>query len=309
MEIALQVRNLRKNYGATEVLKGIDFTVKTGEIFGILGANGAGKSTTLECIEGVKSYQHGEIEVFGQNIAKVKAAQKLIGVQLQSSALPKNITVEEAMIFFCQWKKIANRFDLLQTFGLDTLTKKQYHQLSVGQKRRLHLALALCDDPKIVILDEPTAGLDVQGRMELHQEIKKLKANGVTVLLASHDMAEVEMLCDRLLVIVKGEIKFMGTARAFKLQSQKEKKIKVKTTQNTLAAEVFRYSQIETQTDEGLTLIMSDLTKSIEEVLEKVRLHGDEIEDLTIEALSLEERFIEIAYTETEVPSDERTTV
>lgn len=298
MGVALQVTNLRKKYGAIEVLKGINFSVNKGEIFGILGANGAGKSTTLECIEGIKSYSSGSIEVFGKNISKAKDVQNLIGVQLQSSSLQKNITVEEAMKFFCKWKNVEVRLDLLNTFGLEKLYVKQYGQLSVGQKRRLHLALALCNNPKIVILDEPTAGLDVQGRMELHNEIRKLKENGVTVIIASHDMAEIETLCDRLTVIVKGEIKFIGTVREFKLQGQSEKKIKIKTADNTLAGEKFLHSKIESITEDGLIISITNLTKSMEEIMSKVLSHEDEIENLTIESLSLEERFMEIAYTE-----------
>lgn len=301
MEVALNVNKLKKKYGSKEVLKEINFSVNKGEIFGILGGNGAGKTTTLECIEGVKSYSSGTIEVFGRNISKNKEVHDLIGVQLQSSSLQKNITVVEAMKFFCKWKNIDVRLDLLDTFGLNKLYDKQYGQLSVGQKRRLHLALAICNNPKIVILDEPTAGLDVQGRMELHNEIRKLKDNGVTVILASHDMAEVEMLCDRLTVIVKGEIKFTGTVREFKLQGQKEKKLKIKTKNNTLLGEEFIYSKVEDIEQEGLNIAITDLTKSMEEIICKIIANKDEIEDLTIESLSLEERFIEMVYTKESV--------
>lgn len=296
-EIALQVTNLKKKYGSLEVLKGIDFTVNQGEIFGILGANGAGKSTTLECIEGVHAYNQGVIEVFGQNIATTRGSHEKIGVQLQSSSLQKNMTINEAMTFFCKWKNRPVRMDLLETFGLTALGKKQYGQLSVGQKRRLHLALALCDDPEIVILDEPTAGLDVQGRVELHQEIHQLRANGVTIILASHDMAEIELLCDRLMVIVKGEVKFTGTVTEFKVQGQQEKKLKLKTKLNALVAETFQYSTVVAITEGELVLTMTDLTQAIDEIITKVKAHGDTLESFTVESLSLEERFIEMAYT------------
>ncbi|MGL4522126.1 MAG: ABC transporter ATP-binding protein [Bacilli bacterium] len=306
MTSALKVEQLRKSYGNTSVLKGISFDVHEGEIFGILGANGAGKSTTLECIEGVKSFDSGNVSIFGRDMTKHKEAQKLIGVQLQSTALQNNMSVQEAMTFFCKWQKIEFRLDLLDTFGLQQQYKKQYGQLSIGQKRRLHLALALCNNPKIVILDEPTAGLDVEGRMELHNEIRKLKENGVTVVLASHDMAEVEMLCDRLAVIVKGEIRFIGSVRDFKMEGNKEKKVKIRTSKNSLSVEQFIHSTVEEQTNGYLVLSTKNLTQSIAEIMLKINANSDEIEDLTVECLSLEERFMEMVYNEEKESQNER---
>ncbi|MGL5084531.1 MAG: ABC transporter ATP-binding protein [Clostridium sp.] len=295
MNIALDVKNLKKKYGNVEVLKNISFQVKEGEIFGLLGANGAGKSTTLECIEGIKSFNSGSVEIFGKDICSSKDVHKLIGVQLQCTSLQNNITVYEAMKFFCKWQKIEVRCDLLDTFGLKQQYNKQYACLSIGQKRRLHLALALCNNPKIVILDEPTAGLDVEGRIELHKEIRKLKENGVTVILASHDMAEVEMLCDRIAIVVKGEIKALGTARELVDQENKEKKIKVKTLNKSIYNKgIFRYSTIEEKNDDHVILLSMDITKSLSEILEIVNENKDNIIDLNIESLSLEERFIEV---------------
>lgn len=302
MNIALKVENLKKSYGGIEILKGINFNVNEGEIFGLLGSNGAGKSTTLECIEGVKSYSNGSIEVFGTDILKIKDLHKVLGVQLQCSSLQNNITVYEAMVFYCKWQGIDIRTDLLDKFGLETLYKKQYGQLSIGQKRRLHLALAICNNPKILILDEPTAGLDVQGRNELHQEIRELKASGVTIILASHDMAEVEELCDRIAIVVKGDVMFVGTMDEIMEGGNKDKKIKIKTIANHILNEKeFKYSKVDSRSDDYIILISSDISKSLTEILETINKYNDKIVDLNIEGLSLEEKFMEFVTIESKV--------
>ncbi|WP_315107801.1 ABC transporter ATP-binding protein [Clostridium intestinale] len=302
MCIALKVNNLKKSYGNFEVLKGINFEVNKGEIFGILGPNGAGKTTTLECIEGIKSFDSGAIEVFGKDIRKNSSGENLIGVQLQSTSLQEDITVLEAMKFFCKWRKLETRSDLLDKFGLKEQYKKRYRNLSTGQKRRLHLALAIDNNPKLLILDEPTAGLDVEGRVALHEEIRKLKDEGVTIILASHDMAEVEALCDRLVIIVKGEVRALGNSRDIVTEGQREKKIAVSTINNSLLKYTrFKNSSIVDKTKDSVTLLSENLTEAISEVVDIVKEEKDFLVDLKVESLSLEERFIELVNTKKEV--------
>lgn len=297
MSVALKVNNLKKSYGNFEVLKGIDFEVNKGEIFGILGPNGAGKTTTLECIEGIKSFDSGVIEFFGKGIHESE-----IGVQLQSTSLQDDITVLEAMKFFCKWRKLETRVDLLDKFGLKEQYKKRYRNLSTGQKRRLHLALAIANNPKLLILDEPTAGLDVEGRVALHEEIRKLKEEGVTIILASHDMAEVEALCDRLVIIVKGEVRALGNSRDIVTEGQKEKKIAVSTINNSLLKYTeFKNSSIVDKTKDRVTLLSENLTEAISEIIDIVKEEKDFLVDLKVESLSLEERFIELVNTKKEV--------
>ena len=183
------------------VLKGLDLQIEKGEIFSLLGVNGAGKTTSLECIEGLRKYDSGTITVNGS-----------IGIQLQSSSLPAHIRPMEAVRLFAKWNRAKIDDSMLRALGIRELEKKQYTQLSTGQKRRLHLALALISDPDIIFLDEPTAGLDVEGRLSLHEQIRKLRSQGKTIVLASHDMAEVETLCDRIAILSHGKIAFCGTA-------------------------------------------------------------------------------------------------
>ena len=197
MSCAIHVHNLRKSYGDHIVLKGLNFQIQKGEVFALLGVNGAGKTTTLECVEGLKTYDCGEITVNGK-----------MGIQLQSSSLPAHIKPMEAVKLFAKWNKADVDYDMLAVLRLEEIEKKQYLELSMGQKRRLHLALALIGNPDIIFLDEPTAGLDVEGRLSLHAQIRKLKSQGKTIVLASHDMAEVETLCDRISILHNGNIIF-----------------------------------------------------------------------------------------------------
>lgn len=203
MNCAISVENLQKSYKGRAVLKGVSFCVERGEIFALLGVNGAGKTTALECIEGLRKSDGGKIRVCGRT-----------GIQLQSSSLPAHIRAVEAVRLFAA--RNGRRADerMLSALGVDGFAKKQYGGLSEGQKRRLHLALALVRDPDVLFLDEPTAGLDVEGRASLHGLIRALKQAGKTIVLASHDMAEVEALCDRIAVLREGKIAFVGSVPA-----------------------------------------------------------------------------------------------
>lgn len=220
MNLAIQIDRLKKSYGDHTVLKGVTFNVIKGEIFALLGVNGAGKTTALECMEGLRKYDGGSIVVNGR-----------MGIQLQSASLPAHIKPMEAVRLFARWNKAKIDDSMLAALGMNELTKKQYVELSTGQKRRLHLALALISDPDIVFLDEPTAGLDVEGRIALHDQIRKLKAQGKTIILASHDMAEVGSLCDRIAILNDGNIVFLGTVAELTAKIGKRYTIHIKTEQ------------------------------------------------------------------------------
>ncbi len=226
MSSAIQVRELKKNYGSHIVLKGLDFQIEKGEIFALLGINGAGKTTVLECIEGLRPYDSGTITVNGK-----------MGIQLQSSSLPAHIRPMEAVKLFAKWNSAAIDYAMLNALGIKEMEKKQYTQLSTGQKRRLHLALALISSPNIIFLDEPTAGLDVEGRLSPHKQIRKLKPQGKTIILASHDMAEVETLCDRIAILNNGNIAFCGTASELTDTVGKKYFIHIKTQQGDITFE------------------------------------------------------------------------
>ena len=217
MKPAICVSELRKSYGTNQVLKGVSFDILPGEIFGILGVNGAGKTTMLECIEGFRRYESGRIQVEGKTR------------YLRVASLPAYIRPMEAVHLFEKWKKAKADPSVLETLEIGRMKKKLYMELSTGQKRRLHLALALIGDPQVVFLDEPTAGLDVEGRRALHDEIRSLASRGKTVVLASHDMAEVEELCSRILILNQGRVTFLGTVEELAGYMGKRYRIKIRT--------------------------------------------------------------------------------
>ena len=226
MNRAIHVHGLKKSYGSNIVLGGLDFEIENGETFALLGVNGAGKTTALECIEGLRKYDSGTITVNGE-----------MGIQLQSSSLPAHIKPMEAVRLFSKWNRAKIDCTMLNALGMKEIEKKQYIQLSTGQKRRLHLALALIGDPDIIFLDEPTAGLDTLGRVSLHELIRKLKSQGKTIVLASHDMAEVESLCDRIAILNNGNIGFCGTAAELTDKIGKKYFIHIKTQQGNSSFE------------------------------------------------------------------------
>ena len=289
----ITVKNLVKNYGKEKVLKGIDFTVAEKEIFALLGPNGAGKTTTLECMEGLRDFEEGEIKIFGET-PKEAMERGLIGVQLQSSSLPGNIIVTDAMKLFCTWNQINYRGDLLEKLGLKDLGNKSYKTLSTGQKRKLHLALALTHEPKVLFLDEPTAGLDVEARAHLHKEIKELKEKGTTIILASHDMAEVESLCDRVGMIVQGKMRSIGNPREIVAEVENEQWIEVQW-KGTLPKLDFKYLS-DHQMIQGVHRFKTERRlEGLREILDFTERSGLNLLDIRLQKPSLEERFIELS--------------
>ena len=197
----VSVRDFRKRYGSFVAVDGISFEAGRGEIFGLLGPNGAGKTTTLECLEGIRQSDDGSLAVLGVDPGRQPhKLRNLIGVQLQSSGLPGDMTVDEAMRFFCAYHGVPPRYDLLDRLGLQPKRRTQYRELSTGLQRRVALALAISHNPPVVILDEPTAGLDVGSRTELHALMQELRDGGTALILATHDMAEAEKLADRVAI-------------------------------------------------------------------------------------------------------------
>ena len=199
----LEVVGLRKRYGTVDALAGLSFQVHAGEIVGLLGPNGAGKTSTIESIAGLVRPDEGAIRLCGE--ALDRHGRGRIGLALQATALQDAIRPREALALFARLYRVRPDLDaLLRRFGLTEQADRPYGQLSGGQKQRLALALAFVNDPALILLDEPTAGLDPGSRSALHGLIRELVADGCAILLATHDMAEAERLCDRLLVIDKG---------------------------------------------------------------------------------------------------------
>lgn len=295
MKPIIQVSNFTKYYGTNKAVDNISFDIMPGEIFALLGPNGAGKTTTLECIEGIRSFSEGSITVAGLNPQKdFQKMRKNLGVQLQASSLPDMITVEEAMKMFCLYLGTETRYDLLERFDLTSKYKTEFCKLSTGQQRKLVLAIALAHSPALVILDEPTAGLDVHTRVGLHQIMREEKAKGTAILLASHDMSEVEELADRVAIMVQGRIVAQGTPNEIITSGDNKVKIYVKTQKNS-AAELMLEEAAAVQDGEGYAVFdTEDLEAAISQILSYIKSKEDKLMDLRIVRPSLEERFINI---------------
>lgn len=209
----IEVRGLRKAYGEKVVVDGVSFAVDEGEIFGILGPNGAGKTTTVECVEGLRTPDAGTVRVGGLDpVAHHADVTRILGVQLQESELQPKITVREALELYASfYERPADWRGLVERLGLEGQLGARFGKLSGGQKQRLFIALALVGDPRAVVLDELTTGLDPRARRDTWALIEDVRASGVTVLLVTHFMEEAQRLCDRIAVIDKGRIAALDT--------------------------------------------------------------------------------------------------
>jgi ABC-2 type transport system ATP-binding protein len=204
----ISVKDLVKNYGSFQAVKGISFDVKEGEIFGLLGPNGAGKSTTLEIIETLREKTSGEVIVDGFDLDKQPGEiKKIIGVQLQSSGYYPGLNLVQLVELFCGlYNRDVAPVELLETVNLKDKAKAKFKDLSGGQKQRFSVATTLINQPRIIFLDEPTTGLDPQARRSLWELIKSIRERGTTIIITTHYMDEAEYLCDRIAIIDAGRI-------------------------------------------------------------------------------------------------------
>lgn len=200
-----------KQYDTVQALAGLDLDIRRGEVLALLGANGAGKTTAISLLLGLATPTRGSAELFGQSPLDI-AARRRIGVMLQSASLPEHNTVQELLeltrSYYAQPRAID---DCIRLAGLQDLTRRRYGKLSGGQQRRVQFALAICGNPELVFLDEPTTGLDIQSREALWVAIRGLVAEGVAVLLTTHYLEEAQALADRVVVVRNGREVAQGT--------------------------------------------------------------------------------------------------
>lgn len=213
MNQPLVVKGLQKSYGEIRAVDGLDFEVNKGEVFGLLGHNGAGKTTTIECILGVIRNDAGSIELLGMNPStNRKKIFERVGVQFQQTNYHDKIRVSEICeVTEALYKSPANWKKLMQTFGLTGMESRVVSELSGGERQRLSVLLALIPNPEVVFLDELTTGLDTHARRSVWKYLEQLKSDGLTILLTSHYMDEVKVLCDRACILKKGKVLVMGS--------------------------------------------------------------------------------------------------
>ena len=206
-EPSISVRELTKSFGGRRVVDNLSFDVQKGQVFALLGHNGAGKSTTIDLILGLKAPEGGTAKILGMDAAtNRKQVFERVGVQLQHTQYQSAITVEEACIEYASlYTAPADYHQLLVSFGLNDLRKSFVSKLSGGERQKLSVVLALIGNPEIVFLDELTTGLDVVARREVWRTLKHLKDQGLTIFLTTHYMEEAEALCDRVCIIKSGK--------------------------------------------------------------------------------------------------------
>src|SRR5229473_4425542 len=294
----LQVENLVKRYGDVEAVRGVSFNVEEGEVFGLLGPNGAGKTTTVEILEGLRDPDGGRVSVCGLDPQRESAALKHeIGAALQSTSLPDKLRVMEALQLFASFYKRGRKpEELLKRFGLEDKRNAFYKQLSGGQKQRLALAMALVNDPKVVFLDEPTAGLDPQVRREIYDIIEELRREKKTILMTTHYIEEAERLCDRVAIIDHGKVIALGSPRELKARSGGNTRIEVKLAKPAANGALRNLEGVvdAREVDGTYVLHTQRPPQAIVSLVKHLEAEGNQLVSLEIFTPSLEDVFIEM---------------
>jgi ABC-2 type transport system ATP-binding protein len=272
---AIEVRDLRKSYGALEAVRGVDFEIEQGEVFGLLGPNGAGKTTTVEILEGYRRRDAGDVRVLGHDPQSPGPDfRQRIGVVLQQSELWPNITVRETHKLFAGYYEHPRNIDeVIELVGLAEKRDARVKTLSGGQKRRLDLGVALVGDPDLVFLDEPTTGFDPAARRAAWEMIRSLRSLGKTVLLTTHYLDEAEQLADRVAVMREGLIVRIGTPREL--------------TTSDLEVEI-RYRR----NDEDVLIRTGEPTRVLHELTADALARGEELERLEVRRPTLEQVYL-----------------
>ena len=299
---ALAIKNLVKFYGPLKALKGIDLTLDKGEIFGLLGPNGAGKSTTINIITGLAKATSGQVAVFGYDVVKdYRKSRQLIGLSPQEVNLDRYFSIRQSLIFQGGYyglpkKQAENRADeLLELFGLFDKRDLIYLKLSGGLKRRVLIAKALIHSPPILILDEPTAGLDVELRHHLWRYLTELNQKGVTILLTTHYIEEAQELCGRVAIINEGRIVALDTV-ANLIASLEDGYMIIKLIKPVAPLEKLLVGPEVELADGGCTIIVrgKERAKLASQVLTVLNDYQAEITEIDLRQGNLEDVFIKL---------------
>jgi len=292
---AIRLEQVSKGLGKRDILRDVSFTVKSGDVFGYLGPNGAGKTTTIRVILGLFAPDSGRVEVLGQDICKHPEVKRRIGFVLEADGLYDNLTARENLAYYGEiygMTNIADRIDeVLEAVGLLDRADDRVGKYSKGMRQRLALARAVLHDPELLILDEPTAGLDPTGQMEIREIILDLARRGKTVFLSSHNLDEVERICSRIAIIYKGEIKLCGEVEELKGGGHRELEIRLgRPLPEEAKAALQGLPYLKEWRYEGGNLLLSlDGEPDPSEVLSLLLQKGAAIEEVRHRELSLEE--------------------
>lgn len=302
----LEVRGLSKDYGETIAVDNISFEVEEGEIFGLLGPNGAGKSTTVSILSGILPPSRGDVRLAGIDVVhNPVAAKAMIGVVPQDVALYDELSAAENLSFFgrlhgLSGARLRERLAfILETVGLAERAREPVKRYSGGMKRRLNLAVGLLHQPKILILDEPTVGIDPQGRVRILDVVRQEAAsNSTTVLYTTHYMDEAESLCDRVAIMDEGRILVQGTVQDLKLQAGQQDVIKISGSfpEDDLSGAFTDVagSRVARVTSEEIIVSVDDAKATLPIIIGRLTSGGTAIRKVEIEEPTLETLFIHL---------------
>tara|TARA_B100001750_G_C15489048_1_gene590094 strand:- start:907 stop:1833 length:927 start_codon:yes stop_codon:yes gene_type:complete len=299
-EPAIQVSGLTKSYGDVHALCGVDIIINKGEFFGLLGPNGAGKSTTINILTGLVFNDSGSTQVFGKDTVKdYRFTRSKIGIAAQELSIDWFFPIERLLYFQAGYYGIAPRkaktnIDiLLKRLGLDKKRNSQLRQLSGGMKRRFQLAKALVHDPSIIILDEPTAGVDVELRRDLWQYLQDLHSAGKTILLTTHYIEEAELLCEKVAIIDQGKILKEGSPKAL-TQELGQGGITVQLNKDAVILEKYLSGFTYNVEDNRIHFVVKDPDSSLPEIIQKLSQMELHIQNITTNSSSLEDVFLSL---------------
>ena len=297
---AVQIKGLKKSYNNTPALKGVDIEISKGEFFGLLGPNGAGKTTTINILTGLVFKDAGTCLVFEKDIVKdYRYTRSKIGIAAQELSVDWFFTIEKLLYFQAGYYGISTKKantkvnELLERLGLDKKRDSRLRQLSGGMKRRFQIAKALVHDPDILILDEPTAGVDVELRHDLWKYLKELHKKGKTILLTTHYIEEAELLCDNVAIIDEGTILKEGSPKQLTKELGKSG-VTVQTGKAIQNIENLLTDLTYTIEDSRLHFSVEDAEKAIPNIIQKLSKINIPIHSITTETSSLEDVFLDL---------------
>jgi ABC-2 type transport system ATP-binding protein len=295
----IEVKGLKKYYGDTKAIDGISFEVQQGEVFGFLGPNGAGKTTTIEIIEGYRKADEGHARVMGLDPGKKgHDIKERIGIMLQETALYENLRVVELLQLFASYYQHPVDIDrLLEMIGLEEKRRSFVRELSGGQRQRVVFVLSLINDPELLFLDEPTAGLDPQSRRAIWNWIGRAKEEGKTIFLTTHYIEETEALCDRVAIIDHGKIIALDTPKRLMANADAEQKIAFLIDGHIDTTGLERLPGVSQVLEEGqgeYSLYAAEVQPVLKSLILQAESNGFALRGLTIEGATLEDVFIQL---------------
>jgi ABC-2 type transport system ATP-binding protein len=297
---AIEIRDLAKRYGEVRALSGIDLTIRRGQFFGLLGPNGAGKTTTIHILTGLVTFTDGQVRVLGNDVvAEYRLTRRRIGLAPQEFNFDRFFPAREILILQAGYygiprKEAGRRADaLLERFGLTSKANDKIWKLSGGMKRRLLIAKAMIHEPEILILDEPTAGVDVELRRALWSYLRKLNAEGKTILLTTHYIEEAEELCEEVAIIDRGRIVAQGSPDAL-VQAGGERQLEIRLTEPPLVLPDAVTSRDHFVDGDRVVIGSAHPRQIVAEVLNGLYAEGLKITEVRIKESSLEEVFVQL---------------